>query len=163
MLSPLRSSLTTNRRSAKDLQFVKTARNVKETDQPLAGCRVLVSRAKKQAEALSSALRAVGCQVVAIPFIEIRKPTSFKPLDTALGNLASYDWLILTSVNGVEAMFERLNKRGISGSELMSLKITAIGPATRKAVEARGHSVAVTPKGATGTLTLFTRSLAGRR
>src|SRR5215472_2977512 len=105
---------------------------------PLAGCRVLVSRAKKQAGALSSTLKDLGCQVIEIPFIEIRKPASYKPLDTALRNLGTYDWLILTSVNGVEALFERMAKRKIDQSALSRLKIAAIGPATRKAIEKHG-------------------------
>ncbi len=99
---------------------------------PLAGCRVLVSRAKKQAGALSSELRERGCNVVEIPFIEIRKPSSYKPLDSALRDLATYDWLILTSVNGVEALFDRLAKKKINASALVHLKIAAIGPATQK-------------------------------
>ena len=115
-------------------------------DKPLAGCRVLVSRAKKQAGALSSALRALGFHVIEIPFIEIRKPSSFKPLDTALRNLATYDWLILTSVNGVEAMFERMAKLKLNRSALSHLKIAAIGPATKKAIEQHRLAVTVTPK-----------------
>ena len=113
---------------------------------PLAGCRVLVSRAKKQAGALSSALRELGCEVIEIPFIEIRKPISYQPLDSALRNLATYDWLILTSVNGVEALFERVAKKKIDASALAHLKIAAIGPATRKAIEQHGLRVSVTPK-----------------
>ncbi len=85
---------------------------------PLAGCRVLVSRAKKQAGALSSSLRELGCQVIEIPFIEIRKPSSYLPLDSALRNLATYDWLILTSVNGVNALFQRMAKKGLDASRL---------------------------------------------
>jgi uroporphyrinogen-III synthase len=112
----------------------------------LAGCRVLVSRAKKQADALSSALRELGCQVIEIPFIEIRKPSSYQPLDSTLRNLATYDWLILTSVNGVEALFERTAKKKIDVSALAHLKIAAIGPATRKAIEQHGLRVVVTPK-----------------
>jgi uroporphyrinogen-III synthase len=113
---------------------------------PLTGCRVLVSRAKKQAGALSSALRELGCDVTDIPFIEIRKPASYRSLDIALRNLRSYDWLILTSVNGVEALFERLAKKKFAASSLGHLKIAAIGPATRKAIEQHGLSVTVTPK-----------------
>ena len=113
---------------------------------PLTGCRVLVSRAKKQAGALSSALCELGCQVIEIPFIEIRKPISYQPLDSALRNLATYDWLILTSVNGVEALFERMAKKKLDVSALAHLKIAAIGPATRKAIEQHGLKVAVTPK-----------------
>jgi uroporphyrinogen-III synthase len=113
---------------------------------PLAGCRVLVSRAKKQAGALSSALRELGCDVIEIPFIQIRKPHSFKPLDAALQNLTRYDWLILTSVNGVEAIFARMAKRTIDPAALSQMKIAAIGPATKAAIEKHGLQVAVTPK-----------------
>jgi uroporphyrinogen-III synthase len=113
---------------------------------PLSGCRVLVSRAKKQADALSSALRALGCTVYEIPFIEIRPPRSFQPLDTALRNLAAYDWLILTSVNGVDALFARMKKKRIAPQALAHMNIAAIGPATKKAIETRGLTVAVTPK-----------------
>src|SRR5271167_567132 len=112
----------------------------------LSGCRVLVSRAKKQAGALSSSLKDLGCEVIEIPFIEIRKPSSYKPLDTALQSLASYDWLILTSVNGVEAMFERMAKRKVDQSVLEHLKIAAIGPATKSAIEKHGFAVTATPK-----------------
>lgn len=80
------------------------------TTQPLSGVRVLVGRAKHQAGALSTELSKLGAQVLEIPFIEIRKPRSFKPLDSALRNLRTYDWLILTSVNGVDAMWERIEE-----------------------------------------------------
>lgn len=113
---------------------------------PLAGCRVLVSRAKEQAAALSSALRELGCKVIEIPFIEIRKPRSYQPLDLALQNLASYDWLILTSVNGVKALFERMARAGVDAKALSRLKIAAIGPATKHAIERHGLQVTVTPK-----------------
>jgi len=113
---------------------------------PLTGCRVLVSRARKQASTLSSALRELGCQVIEIPFIEIRKPRSYRPLDTALRSLANYDWLILTSVNGVQALFERMAKKKLGPSALAHLRIAAIGPATKRAIEQHGLAVAVTPK-----------------
>jgi uroporphyrinogen-III synthase len=98
---------------------------------PLAGVRVLVGRARHQAGALSAELRKVGAEVVEIPFIEIRKPRSFQPLDSAVKNLDSYDWLILTSVNGVEAMWarmEKLRRRHVPDR----LLVAAIGPARSK-------------------------------
>ena len=116
------------------------------SQKPLSGCRVLVSRAKKQAGALSSTLKELGCQVIEIPFIEIRKPSSFAALDIVLHNLANYDWLILTSVNGVEALFERMAKYRLDNRALAHLKIAAIGPATKKAIEKHGLTVTVTPK-----------------
>ena len=139
--------------------------NMSRSVLPLAGCRVLVSRAKKQAGALSSALRELGCRVIEIPFIELREPSSYQPLDSALRNLAAYDWLILTSVNGVEALFARLAKKQIDASALSHLKITAIGPATRKAIEQHGLRVAVTPKEyvAESVVTALRRRVKGKR
>src|ERR1035441_2047179 len=116
------------------------------TTQPLSGIRVLVGRARHQAGALSSELRNRGASVIEIPFRSIRKPKSFKPLDSALKSLATYDWLILTSVNGVEAMWDRLNKLRLPPSSVDGLRIAAIGPATRKAIEQRGVKVDVVPK-----------------
>ena len=113
---------------------------------PLAGIRVLVGRAKHQAGALSAELRQRGAEVIEIPFIEIRKPKSFRPLDAALKSLSSYDWLILTSVNGVEAMWERMGKLRLPKATLNDLRIAAIGPATKKAIEQRGGKVDVVPK-----------------
>jgi uroporphyrinogen-III synthase len=107
---------------------------------------VLVGRARQQAGSLSTELRRLGADVLEIPFIEIRKPRSFRPLDTALKRLPSYDWLILTSVNGVEAMWERLRKLRLNNRSLRHLKIAAIGPATKNAIEEHGARVNIVPK-----------------
>ena len=112
----------------------------------LDGIRVLVGRARHQAGALSAELRKLGADVVEIPFIEIRKPRSFRPLDSALKNLESFDWLILTSVNGVDAMWERMTKLRLEKPALQDLHIAAIGPATKNAIERHGVKVNVVPK-----------------
>jgi uroporphyrinogen-III synthase len=132
----------------------------------LDGVRVLVGRARHQASALSASLRKLGAEVIEIPFIEIRKPRSFRPLDSALKNLHTYDWLILTSVNGVEAMWDRMSTpaskrvwagRGFNRAAKPARKpasaagvgwpqIAAIGPATKKAIEQHGAFVDVVPK-----------------
>jgi uroporphyrinogen-III synthase len=117
-----------------------------KTKLPLSGLRILVGRARHQASALSSGLRELGAEVVEIPFIEIRKPRSYKSLDSALKRLHDYDWLILTSVNGVDALWERLRKLRLTRRQLKHLKIAAIGPATRKAIEKRGLKVDVVPE-----------------
>lgn len=122
------------------------AATTRTIDKPLKGKRVIVSRARAQAGALSSELRALGATVLEIPFIEIRRPRSFKSLDASLRQLTDYDWMILTSVNGVNALIERLAKLRISTEELSHLKIAAIGPATRKAIEEKGLTVHVVPK-----------------
>src|SRR3979411_558606 len=113
---------------------------------PLSGMRVLVGRARHQAGALSRELRKLGADVFEIPFIEIRRPRSFKPLDSELKNLGSYDWLILTSVNGVEALGERMAEGRLTKKSLKHLRVAAIGPATKQAIEQRGIKVHVVPK-----------------
>lgn len=114
--------------------------------QPLTGLRILVGRARHQASALSAGLRSLGAEIVEIPFIEIRRPSSFKPLDATLKNILAYDWLILTSVNGVEAVGERIRRLRLRESQLAHLKIAAIGPATAHAVERLGLNVYVIPQ-----------------
>jgi uroporphyrinogen-III synthase len=111
----------------------------------LSGVRVLVGRARHQAGALSTELRKLEATVLEIPFIEIRRPRSFKPLDSALQNLDRYDWLILTSANGAEAMWDRLTRLRLT-KNLKHLRIAAIGPATKKAIERHGVKVDVVPK-----------------
>ena len=105
-----------------------------------------MGRARHQASALTSALRAQGASVLEIPFIEIRPPQSYHALDTALKNLSSYDWLILTSVNGVEAFWKRLRRLHLQKRHLAKVKIAAIGPATKRAIEDHGLKVAVMPE-----------------
>jgi uroporphyrinogen-III synthase len=112
---------------------------------PLAGVRILVGRARHQASALSVQLEKLGAEVIEIPFIEIRKPRSCKPLDAALQSTAEYDWLILTSVNGVEALAARMKHLRISRKHFEHLKIAAIGPATREEIESLGLKVDVVP------------------
>ena len=112
---------------------------------PLSGVRVLVGRARHQASELSAKLKALGAEVIEIPFIEIRRPRSYRPLDAALRDIAEYDWLILTSVNGVEAAAARMQHLRIATEALKHLSIAAIGPATARELEKLGLKVAVVP------------------
>ena len=112
---------------------------------PLTGKRILVGRARHQAGALSDALRELGADVLEIPFIEIRPPESWAPLDQAIARILDYDWLILTSANGVQMLFARLAKLGKSEADLLHLNIAAIGPATAKVIEQHGLPVDVVP------------------
>jgi len=113
---------------------------------PLAGTRILVGRARHQAGSLSASLRSLGATVIEIPFIEIRKPQSYQPLDDALKSIRNYDWLILTSANGVEAMWERVRKLRIARRVLQHLQIAAIGPATKKAIVKHRLKVKMVPE-----------------
>ena len=113
---------------------------------PLTGTRILVGRARHQAGSLSAGLRSLGASVIEIPFIEIRKPSSFQLLDDALKNLKGYDWLILTSANGVEAMWERVRRLRIPRLDFKHLQIAAIGPATKRALVKHGLKVKMVPE-----------------
>src|SRR6476469_10996470 len=117
-----------------------------DANKPLIGWRILTTRASKQSGGLARPLRELGAEVTEVPTIEIKTPSSFKALDAGVKGIADYDWLILTSVNGVEAMVERLKKLKIPVSRLKSLQIAAIGPATSKAIEEQGLRVTVTPE-----------------
>ena len=114
-------------------------------EEPLSGWRILTTRASKQSDGLAAPLREMGAEVVEIPTIEIKPPSSYKALDAALKNISKYDWLILTSVNGVEALFARLKKLRIASAKLAHLQVAAIGPATQREIEKEGMKVAVTP------------------
>jgi len=101
---------------------------------PLFGRRIVLTRAADQAAEFSDRLRALGADSIELPVIALEPPLDPAPLDRAIENLASYDWLIFTSVNGVRFFMDRLDQ---SLHDLRSLKasICAIGPATRTAIE----------------------------
>ena len=102
---------------------------VKET-QPLAGRTIVITRAAAQAAEFVSALEAFGAQVLLCPTIEITEPENHDLLDEAIEHLYGYDWIIFTSVNGVEYFFRRLVQCGHQVSELDKLHVCAIGEAT---------------------------------
>jgi uroporphyrinogen-III synthase len=116
-----------------------------DTSKPLSDTRVLVGRARHQANKLAAALRELGAEVIEIPFIEIRPPRSYQPLDSALKRIGEYEWIILTSVNGVDAIASRLRQLRIKTDGLSSMKVAAIGPATRDAAEKLGLRVTIVP------------------
>jgi uroporphyrinogen III methyltransferase/synthase len=112
---------------------------------PLFGKKIIVTRTKEQAGKLSSKLKELGAEVFEIPTIEIIPPVSFEELDKAIENIESYDALILTSVNGVKYFFQRLKDLKKDIRILKGLKICAIGPATKEAIEEKGLVVDIMP------------------
>ncbi|HXJ38341.1 MAG TPA: uroporphyrinogen-III C-methyltransferase, partial [Bryobacteraceae bacterium] len=101
---------------------------------PLFGRRIVVTRAREQASTLSALLRELGAHVIELPVIEIQDAADYSALDAAIANLAAYDFLIFTSVNGVNRFLSRLD---CSPRDLRAIRgrICAIGPATRDALE----------------------------
>ncbi|HZT29327.1 MAG TPA: uroporphyrinogen-III C-methyltransferase [Bryobacteraceae bacterium] len=132
---------------------------------PLFGRKIVVTRARGQAETLGASLHALGAEVLELPTIEIGPAADYGPLDRAIAELASYDWLIFTSANGVRFFLERLDR---SAADLRALRarICAIGPATRAAVESLHLKVDLMGKEyvAEGLLAAFAgHDLAGKR
>src|SRR6266850_241005 len=109
---------------------MKQAHSTSTTDQPLAGRTVVITRAQNQAAEFVTELEQYGAEVILCPTIEIRELESYERLDEAIEHLYGYDWLIFTSVNGVEHFFERLKSLERNASDLDELKVCAIGEAT---------------------------------
>jgi uroporphyrinogen-III synthase len=113
--------------------------------QPLAGRRILVTRAAHQAGKLSAGLRALGAEPVEVPLLEIQPPVSFQPLDRALRNLAACHWLLFTSANTVRALADRARELGLPLAGTPA-KIAAVGAATAEALAREGLAVSLVPE-----------------
>jgi uroporphyrinogen-III synthase len=115
-------------------------------DHVLQGKRILVTRAREQASDLERQLQAVGAVPLAFPTIRIVPPTdNYAALDAALRQLQTFDWGVFTSVNGVKHVWQRLEALGLSTADTTHLSLAAIGPATAKALTAKGVEIAVMP------------------
>jgi uroporphyrinogen III methyltransferase/synthase len=107
------------------------------TDRPLFGQRIVITRTRQQSSDLRRRLEALGAEVLEAPTIELAAPDSWEPVDTALQQLAKYDWLVLTSANGVAALSDRLTALGCDSRALAPLQIAAIGDGTARALRDR--------------------------
>jgi uroporphyrinogen III methyltransferase/synthase len=121
------------------------ANTVSDSARPLLGKRIMVTRARPQAAALADKLQALGAEVLEFPTIEMQPPESYGALDAAIKTLQSYDWLIFTSVNGVEEFLARARYLNVIVSELTN-RFAAIGPETAKKLEAAGIRNCLVPK-----------------
>ena len=97
---------------------------------PLSGKRIVVTRTRKQAGALSSRLRELGADVLEMPTIRIEPPTDLKEFGLLVADVHTYDWLVFTSPNGVDAFFEMFFRIYKDVREIGGVRIAAIGPAT---------------------------------
>jgi uroporphyrinogen III methyltransferase/synthase len=108
------------------------------TPLPLANKTILVTRAAEQASQFTQMLLDYGARVLEMPTLEIHPPSSWQALDNALHNLASFDWLILTSANAVDYFFSRLRGWGKDARALAGLKIAVVGKKTASSLEKQG-------------------------
>lgn len=125
----------------------------RSTVMPLAGKRILVTRTREQASVLSKRLRALGAIPVEFPTIRIMPPDDWHALDSALQRLfiskgSAYDWLVLTSTNGVTICCERLRTLGYEARDLQAkqhVRVATIGPATAAALTRYGITADLVP------------------
>ena len=105
---------------------------------PLFGKRVLITRTRAQASALSEVLSQKGAQPIELPTIEIQPYEDYTHLDEALKSLHEYDWATFSSANAVDVVFDRLRAIGLDARAMHGVLIAAIGPATRRRLNVRG-------------------------
>ncbi|RUT00608.1 hypothetical protein DSM106972_073790 [Dulcicalothrix desertica PCC 7102] len=105
---------------------------------PLAGKTILVTRAAGQSSQFAQMLIDCGANVIEMPALEICQPSSWHSLDNAIANITSFDWLILTSTNGVEYFLERLFATGGDARSLRNVKIAVVGEKTAQCLQTRG-------------------------
>jgi len=113
---------------------------------PLFGQRVIVTRARHQASGLSQGIEDLGGEPWEFPAIDIAPPSDPTLLSKAIENISRFQWLIFTSVNGVEKFFEALMEQGKDVRDLANMEIAAIGPATKEALTKRCLKVAFVPE-----------------
>ena len=114
--------------------------------QPLAGRTVVITRALAQADDFAAELQKYGAEVVLCPTIEISGLDSYERLDEAIDHLYGYDWLVFTSVNGVDHFFQRLKARDRHPSDIDELRVCAIGEATAERLNGLHVHVDVVPE-----------------
>lgn len=104
---------------------------------PLAGKTILVTRSVGQSSQFSDRLTASGAKVIEMPALEIGPPSSWDALDHAIAHLSDFNWLILTSTNGVDYFFERLTTQGKDARALTGVKIAVVGEKTAQRLKQR--------------------------
>ena len=114
-------------------------------NRPLYGKRILVTRARAQASSFAAQLEELGAEVVQFPTIRIAPALDSEPLRRAVNQIDHYDWIVFTSVNGVEYLWEELRASGRDTRSLAGVSLCAIGPATAASLEMHGAHADVVP------------------
>lgn len=104
----------------------------------LFGRRILVTRAREQASVLMELLEAAGAEAISLPVIQIEPAPDYQKLDRAIAQIENFDWVVFTSVHGVEFFWQRLRRMGKDARELKGIRLGAIGPATASQLREHG-------------------------
>jgi len=117
---------------------------------PLFSKRIVVTRTREQASELVSLLENYGAECLEFPTISLEPVPSYEILDRALAEIATYEWLLFTSINGVDYFFKRLFELGRDVRDLKGPKIAAVGKVTAEALVSRGIRADLLPEEFTG-------------
>ena len=115
-------------------------------DRPLMGKRVVVTRAREQAGKLTSLLEQQGAEVLELPFISIECDFDRQQLGEILAGIATYEWILFTSANGVRFFFELFYKAFDDIRCLGPMRIAAVGEATAREIEKHKLKVDLVPE-----------------
>ena len=107
-------------------------------NRPLWGQTVVVTRSREQASSLIENLEAMGARVLQCPTIRVEPLPSSPALDAQIAKLWRFEWVVFTSVNGVEQFWDRLAELRRDARAFGSALVSAIGPATVAALQKRG-------------------------
>ncbi len=133
---------------------------------PLHGRVVAVTRRREQAEGLTGQLAAAGAEVIEAPTLELAPLADYAKVDAALADVTQYAWLVVTSTNGVDALFARLQVLGRDARGLAGVKVAAVGSATAGRLEDYGIRAELVPDEAVGEAlaeALIAQGVSGRR
>lgn len=137
-----------------------------KSEKPLAGKRIVVTRAPDQAQELIGALERIGAEVLLLPMVSFAPPYEWQQLDEQLRKLDFFDAIIFLSRNAVHYVFDRCAQLGIK-CEVMQTNhfIAAVGPATAYTLRDKGIRVDYVAEKGTGESLAreLKQSLAGRR
>jgi uroporphyrinogen III methyltransferase/synthase len=146
-------------------KYMRSPINKEAITKPLAGKTILVTRSAGQSSQFSDLLQQVGANVIEMPALVIGPPSSWEALDNAIANLSDFNWLILTSSNGIDYWFERLLSQGKDARALAKIKIAVVGKKTAAILKERGLQADFIPPNfvADSLIEHFPESLEGKK
>ncbi len=123
-----------------------------KSTQPLAGKRIVITRAPEQAGEITSSLEKMGAEVLCLPMVGFAAPENWESLDAALGRLAEFDWILFTSQNAVRFFAQRQRELGKKTdlSPGSNPHVAVVGPATQQAAVREGFHVIYAAQNSTG-------------
>jgi len=121
------------------------------SERPLDGKRIVATRSLEQARELKSRLETLGATVLLFPAVSFSEPADSSQLDSAIGALQSFDWILFTSANAVRFFAARCRKANLALEEIVRPRCAAVGPATATAAATEGFAIAYVAREFVGT------------